>query len=339
MKFDKVFSYCLRFRVLQHILFWMLSVTVLTFLLKVSATPDKIDIIFAIIFHIPIWIGVYVNLYILISKILKQNKYTGYFASVLALISLLSWFYEFLFGSLIDVILPGYFFISYFEFWDYFLFLSAYIILTTLIKLAKGWFRLAEIENEKKDMELQLIRSQLNPHFLFNTLNTLYGEALNKEKTLPDSILNLSDMLRYSLYESNKTMVNAANEIDFIRSYFTLQQKRFGREGQNIELKVHGKFSDVGIPPLIFLPLVENCFKHAAENEKGGFCIKIKIVRQKKSIVFTSENTYKTQSKSEGGLGLTNTLRRLDLLYSKNNYTFEENKDDSVYVVKLTLGT
>jgi two-component system, LytTR family, sensor kinase len=339
LKTDRFFGSFLRLGFLQHLLFWIASITALTYVFKVSAQPEEIDVIFALIFHVPIWIAVYFNLYVLIPKILGKDRYTGYITSLILLIVGMSFFYQFLFNHLIDLVLKGYFFISYYEYWDYVLFLSGYLIITTLIKLAKGWFRLSEIENEKKSMELEIIKSQVNPHFLFNTLNTLYGEALNNEKSLPDSILNLSSMLRYSLYEANKNNVNAASEIDFIRSYIALQKKRFNTKGQHIELKIQGKFTDVNIPSMVLLPFTENCFKHASENEAGHFFIRIEIIKHMHSIEFVTENSYRNQGVTSGGLGVKNTLRRLDLLYSENNYNFEKKDNTSVYRVRLTLRT
>ncbi|MFB6316935.1 sensor histidine kinase [Saccharicrinis sp. FJH54] len=339
MKTDNIFRSLFKLRLLQHFAFWLTSIIVLTYLFKVSAQPAKIDVIFALIFHIPLWITVYLNLYILIPWLLRRNRYTGYGLGVIVLASGMAFFYQFLFNHLIDHILKGYFFISYFEYRDYILFLAGYILITTLIKLARGWFHLSEIESEKRNMELQLIKSQVNPHFLFNTLNTLYSEALNKDETLPASILNLSDMLRYSLYESGKPFVSAAKEADFISAYFKLQEKRFNNNNSNIDLRIVGKFDEMYIPPLVLLPFVENCFKHLSVNEKGSFFIHIIIRRHKNALEFVAENSFNEEERrfSKGGLGVDNALRRLDLLYKKNSYNFEKYETQSVYRVRLVL--
>lgn len=320
-------------RILQHLVFWMFSILVITFSLKVSATPSKIDVIYALIFHITLWAACYLNLYLLVPKWLKSGIYAFYVFMIMLTILFFSWFFQYLFNSLIDFVLPNYFFISYFEFWDYALFLVVYLLITTLLKLARSWFTVSEIEAQRNAMELNLLKTQMNPHFLFNTLNTIYGLLIKEQSKVSGLILNLSDLLRYSLYSSEKECVDAQKEIDFIENYVALQSLRFEN---GVVLNIKGYFESFELTPLILLPLVENCFKHAGKNADGEFFINIDITKENRYLHLSIKNTCKTVDSNTKGIGLLNTKKRLDMVL-KDNYKLEYNLDDGIYYLELKM--
>ena len=221
-------------RILQHLLFWAISFTVLLYFFNTSNKIEKIDIIYTAIFHISLVTGVYLNLLVLIPLFLKKDRYLLYGLLLLAVIAGTAGFNLLTFNKLIDYVLPGYYFISYYEFNDILIFVIVYIGLTTLLKLSKSWFllmeadhRLMRAEKEKINNELLALRSQINPHFLFNSLNSIYSLALHQSGKTPAAILKISDLMRYMLYEANEDKVLLKNELQFLENYFELQKLEF----------------------------------------------------------------------------------------------------------------
>ena len=155
-----------RNRLFQHILFWCFSFLVLLNILKVSSEVKQIDLIYTAIFHLPILLIVYLNLKVLIPRLLEKAKYLVYGIFSLILVTAGAGFYILLFGNWIDYIFHGYYFIAYYSFWDISIYFAVFLVLTSLLHLARGWFRLQEMETEKTETELRALRSQINPHFL-----------------------------------------------------------------------------------------------------------------------------------------------------------------------------
>jgi two-component system LytT family sensor kinase len=193
-----------------------------------------------------------------------------------------------------------------------------FIISGCLIKFTLDWFSNIRIqrslETEKKDMELQFLKSQLNPHFLFNSLNNIYSLAYQKSDKTADAILKLSEILRYMIYESNDSWVALSTEIEYVNSYIELQKLRF-KDGAAVEITVKGEIDDQQILPLVLISFVENAFKHGVANDPAD-PIRINIIANKKILHFSITNKKNTSNKDEmGGVGLNNVERRLQLLY------------------------
>ena len=193
-----------------------------------------------------------------------------------------------------------------------------FIISGCLIKFTLDWFSNIRIqrslETEKKDMELQFLKSQLNPHFLFNSLNNIYSLAYQKSDKTADAILKLSEILRYMIYESNDSWVALSTEIEYVNSYIELQKLRF-KDGAAIEMTVNGEIDDQQILPLVLISFVENAFKHGVANDPSD-PIRINIIANKKILHFSITNKKNASNKDEmGGVGLNNVERRLQLLY------------------------
>ena len=317
-KIKKISRKLIKNRVLQHILFWSLSFLVLLNILKVSSEVKQIDLIYTAIFHIPVVLIVYLNLKVLFPRFLEKGKYVIYGLFVLILIAFGAGFYIVLFGNWIDYIFRGYYFIAYYSFWDISLYFVVYISLTSLLRLARGWFRLQEMENEKTEFELKALRSQINPHFLFNSLNSIYSLARKKSELVPEKVVQLSDLMRHVIYESDADAIPLKKEIDMIRNYIELQNLRTP-DSEKIELEILGDLKEQKIAPLLFLPFVENSFKHGLKGGGNRVFVRINIQVQQDSILFEIENSKGKNSEVQdgkySGIGIENVRKRLDLIY------------------------
>ncbi len=326
-------------RVFQHILFWSLSFLVLLNILKVSAEVQQIDLIYTTIFHLPIVLVVYLNLNVLFPGLLEKQNYFFYSLSVLTLIAMGAGFYILLFGNWIDYIFTGYYFIAYYSFWDISLYFLIYITLTSLLRLARGWFRLQEMETEKNETELKALRSQINPHFLFNSLNSIYSLARKKSDLVPEKVIQLSDLLRHIIYESDLDFVPLEKEIEMIQNYIELQNLRTS-EKEKIELKIAGDLKRKKIAPMLFLPFVENSFKHGLKGGGSNAFVSLNIKVSENSLKFTIENR-KGKNKIEQdnkyqGIGIENVKKRLELIYT-GNYSLNIFDSDKTFKVTLDL--
>jgi two-component system LytT family sensor kinase len=199
-----------------------------------------------------------------------------------------------------------------------FLITGFFIVMSSLLKFTTDWFSNERIqrnlESEKKDMELQFLKSQLNPHFLFNSLNNIYSLAYQKSDKTADAILKLSEIMRYMIYESNDSWVQLNKEVEYVQSFVELQKLRF-KDGAAVEIKINGEIDGQKIVPLILISFVENAFKHGVANDPTD-PIRINIIANQKILHFSVSNKKsKTNKDAMGGVGLNNVERRLQLLY------------------------
>ena len=229
----------------------------------------------------------------------------------------------------------------------YFVFVSdviKYIFLTVLsvaLKATSNWYQIdtdrKELEKQRSEAELQNLKNQLNPHFLFNTLNNIYSLiAINGEQA-QTAIHELSRLLRYMLYDSSQEFVPLEKEVDFVRNYVELMRIRMPA---HVELKTEIQIEqpNIMIAPLLFISLVENAFKHGVSNSKPSF-IHLEIMANKDRIQCLIKNSYfpkDEQDKSGSGIGLVNLKKQLDLLYP-GNYEFACEQHDNTYNCTLTL--
>ncbi|RZL38548.1 MAG: histidine kinase [Pedobacter sp.] len=198
-------------------------------------------------------------------------------------------------------------------------FLSGFFLVSScIIKFSIDWFSNERVqrnlESEKKDMELQFLKSQLNPHFLFNSLNNIYSLAYQKSEKTADAILKLSEIMRYMIYESNDSWVALSKEVEYVQSYIELHKLRF-KDGAAVEITLNGEIDGQKIVPLILISFVENAFKHGVANDPED-PIKINIIANQKILHFSVSNKKSKNNKDAmGGVGLNNVERRLQLLY------------------------
>ncbi len=187
-----------------------------------------------------------------------------------------------------------------------------------------------------KEQELLYLKRQIHPHFLFNTLNTIYGLALKQSKHTPDIIMKLSNLLDYILYQVNKPKVDLKGEVLHIKEYIDLEKIRF-QDTLKVEFKASEINEDIQIAPMLLIPFVENAFKHGGLID-GFLKIEIQIKVKEKQLDFFIRNTINNSegNNKNGGIGLENITKRLDLNY-KNNYKLESNFKSNWYEAKLRI--
>ena len=197
-----------------------------------------------------------------------------------------------------------------------------------------------ELETQTMQSELRFLKSQINPHFLFNTLNNLYALTLKKSDQAPEIVLKLSEMMRYMLYECNEKRVPLSKEVNYIQNYLDLERLRHGQK-VDIRFEVEGQIGEQKIAPLMFIPFLENSFKHGLNNHitKGFVLIRMQV--ESNTVYFFIENSKPDvlpprDLRRSGGIGLVNVHRRLNLLYPEN-YALDIDDNPNSYVVNLKI--
>ena len=215
------------------------------------------------------------------------------------------------------------------------------VALVSTIKLTADWIlerkRIEQLQKAQLTTELNLLKSQIQPHFFFNTLNNLYALAISKSDDAPRVILKLSDMMQYVLYDVNSPKVTLLQEIKHIDNYIDIEKMRFSDRIES-ELNITGEIEDVQVPPLLFLSFVENCFKHGLkENDRIFINMSFKVI-DKKYLEFILINNFnpKVSQNAKHGIGISNTKRRLDLLFSKD-FKMESKIEGDTYNLFLKI--
>ncbi|MDX2302936.1 MAG: histidine kinase [Microscillaceae bacterium] len=217
--------------------------------------------------------------------------------------------------------------------------------LSTSVEVTAHWFKQShkekDIENERLHTELLFLKSQINPHFLFNTLNNIYSLAVDKSDDTETAILMLSQMMRYMLYETNALKVDLNSEIDYLKNYLSLQKLRLSRQ-KNIKLSIEikGNPERMNIAPLLLIPLVENAFKHGLSYQQSSR-IEVSLECRENLLFFRVQNSKPVENADlrlyeNSGIGLKNIKRRLDLLYPNAYKLFIEDNSEQ-YLVELNL--
>ena len=195
-----------------------------------------------------------------------------------------------------------------------------------------------EFQKKLTEMELQLLKSQLNPHFYFNTLNNLYGLSMIAPKKAPDAILKLSDIMEYVIYDCKTEKVPLSKELKFISSYVDLERLRYD-EATRIELVVSGESNGYQVSPLLLIQFVENAFKHGMEENKASSFLSIHINVANGWLLYHSVNSISQQDHQHGGVGLENVKKRLDILYAgRHELVINTSPDRYTVNLKLQLG-
>ena len=335
-------------RIIQHLAFWVLSFFVFLYLFKTGAKPEKIDYVYTILFQLTLLPAVYINIELLLPTLGNRKRILFYLLSLITIIILFAWINYNFFDNWSAKVFPDYFFISYFTFREIVLFFIVYIIITMLLKLSKSWFlvswlqkELLEKEKQKTVVELKALKAQINPHFFFNTLNSIYSMALDKDDRLPGTVLQLSDLMRYFLYVSRDNFILLEKDLTVVKEYIALQKLRSNPQ-LDIETKISGEISDQQIAPLLLITFLENAFKHGAKGSSGNTFIKLDIKVEKNKLNFTLENNKgiidEVNTGDHNGLGLENVKRQLELLYpGKHSLNIKDQPDRFVVVLQLSL--
>jgi LytS/YehU family sensor histidine kinase len=224
------------------------------------------------------------------------------------------------------------------------------VLFAVTIKLINHWYKMdnknlllakqsMELELKLKEAELKLLKAQIHPHFLFNTLNNLYGLVLAGSENAPDIVLRISSLLDYMLYQSSKAFVSVEEEVQYVKDYIELERLRYA--DLVITIKEEGSFKDHKIAPMILQPFVENAFKHGISKDIGNQWLKIDIQLTNNRLNFNVENPRNNDLEIEKsgeleGIGLNNVRKRLEIIYiDRHNLDIQENSD--VFRIKLQL--
>ena len=197
------------------------------------------------------------------------------------------------------------------------------------------WKRLAELEKQNLEQQLEYLRYQINPHFFMNTLNNIHALVDIDPAKAQETIVELSKMMRFVLYEGNKQGVPLTKEMAFVRTYVNLMQLRY-TDKVLITVDLPAEVPERNIPPLMLISFIENAFKHGVSYQHKSF-IEIKVVVEGDRLCFTCRNSKADMPNEEkGGVGLANVRKRLDLLYD-HNYTLRINDEADIYTVELNI--
>ena len=325
----------------QHLLFWSVALVILLNIFKSSGKIEKIDVIYTFIFLVPILSIVYLNLYLAVHRFLRRERYLVYILIFLVLTCGGALFLYLLFDRWIDLILPGYYFISYYNVPVLMIYTGSFLLLTTLLKLSRSWFMLLRLERMTSSYQLQSLQSQINPHFLLNSLQTIYALSLEKASDTPEVILQLSGILKYTLYETGHATVDLEKEIGIITDYINMYRHRTDPDQTDIRLEVRGDPEGLLIAPMLLIPFIENSFKHGILDGEQRSLIEILLETSGDSLHFRVQNSCGSSPRIElkqppSGIGIHNTRQRLQLLYPGSHKLDIESKADT-FTVNLSM--
>jgi sensor histidine kinase YesM len=210
---------------------------------------------------------------------------------------------------------------------------------STITRETEAWYHQEkerkELEKQQLLSELSFLKSQVNPHFLFNSLNGIYALAIKKSDKTPDAILQLSELMRHMLYESDKEQVDLEKETAYLENYIQLQKLRLPPEVQ-IHFQAEGNLSGKKIAPMLFIPFIENAFKHGVDTNGGNIQIKLQVKENRLSFDMMNRISKAQNKDTVSGIGLANVRKRLDLLYS-GRYHLEVKESNGNFIVHLHL--
>lgn len=340
-------------RLTLHLLFWVGYVTF--FGLLYGSYVDNYYVAFmAELVELPFKMGlVYFSMYYLLPQYLLHKRYLELLVYLLLFMGAIAALMQFV---LLPFLIHPFFCpdtckndgITLYQFIKNVINLSYLVSISAIIYLLKKWYKqqkaAQDLKQGKLEAELQFLKGQIHPHFLFNTLNSLYSLTLKKADTAPEAVLKLSELMDYMLYDAAAAKVELEKELKYIRNYIALERIRYG-DRVEITYTETGSIAGLQIAPMMMLPFVENAFKHGVSTETDDAWVRIDVKVQEGKLFLLVEN-----GKCEGsanynerdmasGIGLKNVNRRLELLY-EGQYKLEVEEEPESYAVclKLELG-
>lgn len=223
-------------------------------------------------------------------------------------------------------------------------FVNLYLIVSLygMFYFVRTWYEqqkvVQDLKQEKTNSELELLKAQVHPHFIFNTLNNIYSVTVKQNPETANYLLKLASFLDYNLYHTKQDVVALEAELEYIRNYVALQQLRVGNK-TDVSFTVYGSIHDLRIAPLLLLPLIENCFKHGVDASIEKSWIRTEIARNEKELTIKIENSKETVESAQfknGGLGIENVKKRLELIYADRHELRLFNEANS-YLVLLKI--
>ncbi len=319
-----------RFRFLWHLLFWVLIFLMYwityggyldryreEFIISLTLLPSRI-------------IGTYIFIYGVLPFATERKRFFTF--GILAVIHAFLYGFIIWFSYYVTNLYTGYYDFSHYSLFYFPKIFNKLIsnygipVLAAAIIIFKKWYiddqMNKKLSEEKLAAELSFLKSQVHPHFLFNTLNNLYALALIKSEKTPDIVLKLSGLLDYMIYKSNDDFVPLMKELEILESYIELEKMRYN-ERLELEYKIDGEVDGHQVAPLILLPFIENSFKHGASNDRTRPNIKIQLIIDAGYLQLRVVNSIPPEKKKDesvsAGIGLKNVRRRLELIYPQKH--------------------
>ena len=325
---------------------WLGAFAILLFIFSKGQNPILIDYIYTLAFLVIMAIPVSINFYALMPKFLNQERYFIY--ALLFIINLVGFalLHNLFFDTLLDILFPNYFFISYLSNTNTYIIYVIFLVATTLFKLAEDWFyfnrnenRTLRLKNQHIETQLSSLRAQINPHFLFNSLNVIYAMALEKKGDITKAIVELSDVLRYVIYDSDTERVTIKDELKLLENYIAFQDHRV-QASDVVNLQVNIEDENFKIYPMLLLPLLENAYKYGVSTDKDTNAIKIQYFQKASLFKFTISNSTKNKAsnldENYSGVGLENLKNNLNLVYPKQ-HRFNIEDVDNTFKVSIEI--
>jgi hypothetical protein len=333
-----------RYRFWRHLLYWSIHILLFSFIFSKSFEGNMGKLLLSSTFWVPaIMLYSYPVMYYFIPRFLLQGRYTAFLLIIIAWL-IGGWFFNYFFRQ--------YMLFPFFEGigiklgqrspWAP----ASYLTLSTMlgvgctVVLFKYWMikqrQWIEAEQAKTTAELQLLKAQVHPHFLFNTLNNIYAFALEQSPKTPDLILKLSSLLSYMLYDCKDTRVSLQKEIRIMGDYISLEKERYG-DRIDISLEIDEDLGQHRIAPLLLLPLLENAFKHGTSNqvEKAWLNVSLHVLHgQLRGKIVNGCNG--DQAFGHHGIGIGNVKQRLALLYP-NRHQIKISREENFFAVSVVI--
>ncbi len=338
-------------RAIYHIIFWIIFALIIPIWYEVPST-NYIDSLLSVLIGLPTFVlGVYFIVYYLIPNLLvRKRKYLLFFAAYLLSIVII---------TLHDTLVTRYICLPLFlpdsihrfssfmfdkkHIFRFLLTVQSQILFFISIKFLKdylkSYFEKEQLKTKMVETELSLLKGQVHPHFLFNTLNNIYTLSLKGEKEqVTESLEKLSNFLHYTIYESKNKFISVEKEIDIIKNYIGIEKLRYSKLDLKISFPEHT--DQLYFIPLIYFTFVENAFKHGTSKSIMDKWIDIKLEISNGDLFFTVKNSKSNKLQTDTlnyskGIGLLNARKRLDLYLGKDNYKLEIKDQISLYEVKL----
>lgn len=327
---------------LHHVFFWLLVFGFWYFLRYQDYKVPGRAFLITMIKTIDLAVMVYITNYILLPQLFYKKKY-GWFAVAFFLLVVSSSVLKMnILGRIMDA--PQLYSLSgdlkqriYDNVIPHFFLVIAGAAIKLMFDYSRLQQRMAETAKEKAEAELNFLKSQINPHFLFNSLNSVYFLIDKNNVVARESLHKFSDMLRYQLYEVNGAKIPVEKEINYLKDYVDLQKLRKD-EHYSVSFSYSPQVKDFSIEPLLLIPFVENAFKHVSSHSSKDNFVKLELTRSNGQFIFSAENSKDKAKVTDpySGIGLANVKRRLELLYpGKHQLTITD--EDDIYKVNLKL--
>lgn len=333
-----------KYRIAWHGLFWVVVFVFYTFFFGHQSQNYNETILFVLPLLLVTAVTVYFINYFLFPRFLTNGKYKLLLLYSIYTFIVSIWLETLVVVSIVTIFIFGRgILLDHSSIDIFFLVVGMYFIIFIAvgIRLLKLWYEkqntLQIVAKEKLEAELKLLKSQIHPHFLFNTLNNIYALAMKKSDMAPEMILKLSEILDYLLYECDVEKVPLQKEIDLINNYISLEKIRYS-DRLDMTINLSGVTNNTFISPLILLPFVENSFKHGVAKKRKDAWIKLDLAVKNNVLKFIISNNKVLESEKSvgGGIGLYNVKKRLEADYH-NKYNLDIKDENETYTIHLNI--